>query len=900
MWRIRVLISRVRGLFAGNDADGELNHEIDDHLGFLAERFMGQGLSREDARRAARRQFGGIAQLQENHREARGFRFIDNLRRDLGFSFRMIWREPGFSLLVIGILALGLGANTAIFSLVDRVLLRPLPFAHPENLVALFERDVVNDGNAFNAVAPANYFEWRKESTTLDRIAGISYARLNLSGANESAAPERIDVCACSANLFETLGVTPALGRGFRPEEDRPGAAPAVVISYALWKRRFNGSANVLSNAVKLDSRWYTVVGVMPPGFNYPARSIEAWIPLETWLAPVVLAARDNHVLTVIGRLRAGIAVGKANAEIDAMVRRYKSQHPLEVMGRGANVAPLADVEVNGARKLLLLLFGAVGAVLLIACVNVANLLLSRAAGRRREVAIRAALGAARGRIAGQLLIESVVLSGLGGLAGLLLAGELIHHLATWIEGTTWLPQAATIRLDPAVFLFSLGVALAAGVITGLVPALEASSSADVARNLKDGGRSNTGGRSLERFREMLVVAEVALSLVLLLAAGLLIRSFGHLVSTDLGLRTAGRLTLRVSLPDSRYHERSQVSAFLKELTAELESLPSVMDVGLSSCPAVTLPGFCPDSIFQIEHEATRRDHPMDAQYRGVNPEFFRAAGIPILRGRSFTLADGIGVDDKRPLTGAVVINQALARKFFADDPIGKYIRLDWFVGNNAAPSALRYRIIGISGDVLERPQAPAQPTFYLPLLDGDSSEISMVLHTRGDAGTAVAEARSVVRKLDPDLAVFGVQSLGESVSETTRDQKMVMTLLAAFAGIAILLAATGLYGVVAWGVSQRVKEIAIRMALGASSRSVQGMVLWRGLRPALVGIALGVPLAASVTGLMRGLLFEVAPVDPVTFLVVPVMVVGVTVVASAVPAARATRLDPNVGLRVD
>jgi predicted permease len=899
MWRLRILASRLRGLFAGRSHDRELNTEIADHLRLLTERFVGQGLSPGDAAHAARLQFGGIAQLQEEYRDTRGIPLLENLRRDFAFSLRMIRRRPGFSLTVIAILALGLGANTAIFSLVNGVLLRPLPFAHPERLVALFERDILDNGDRYDSVAPAHYLDWQKQTTTLDSVAAINYTRLNLSGATESAAPERIDACASSANLFETLGVMPILGRAFTPEEDRPGAPPVVVIGYALWKRRFNASPDVLFSVIKLDSRMYTVVGVMPPGFSYPSRSNQAWIPLQTWLLPAVLQAHDNHVLTVIGRLRAGVTVAQATAEIGGMARRYKNEHPKEVVGKGADVMSLREMEVQGARKLLLLLFGAVSCVLLIACVNVANLLLSRAAGRKREVAIRVALGAARGRIVRQLLMESTLLSLLGGLAGLLLASQLTAYLAAW--GAAWLPQSAAVRLDPAVFLFSLSVALGAGVLAGLFPALQTSSSFDVARDLKESVRANTGGRSQDRFRELLVVAEVALSLVLLLGAGLLIRSFAHLATTDLGLRTAGRLTMRVSLPDARYHERSQVSAFLKEVTSRLQSIPGVTEVGLSSCPPVTLPGYCPDSVFQIEPRPSTPDRPMDAKYLGVDPGFFRAAGIPILRGRSLTLSDGIGVDDKHPIPGAVVINQALARKFFpSEDPVGKFLALDWFVGNNTERSALRYRVVGVSGDVLERPQAPAQPTFYLPLLDGDSTDLVIILHTAIDPGSVAGGARSAVRRVDPDLAVFGIRSMEESVNQTTRDQQFVMTLLAAFAGIAMVLAAVGLYGVVSWGVSQRVKEIAIRIALGATGREVHRMVLLKGLRPALLGIAIGIPAAASLTGLMQGFLFGVRPIDPLTFTVVPLLLLGITVLACSVPAVRATRVDPTIGLRVD
>jgi putative ABC transport system permease protein len=358
---------------------------------------------------------------------------------------------------------------------------------------------------------------------------------------------------------------------------------------------------------------------------------------------------------------------------------------------------------------------------------------------------------------------------------------------------------------------------------------------------------------------------------------------------------------MRVSLPDARYHERSQVSAFLKSLTSELHAAPGVVDVGLTSCPAVTLPGFCPDSVFQIERRQAASDRLMDAQYRGVNPEFFRAAGIPILRGRSFTPFDGIGLDDKHPRTGAVIINQEFAKGFFqSEDPLGRFMDLYWFVGNNTQRSLLRYRIIGVSGDVLERPQSPPEPTFYLPLLDGDSTEITVVLHAAADAAKVLEPARAALRRLDSELALFAVQTMDDSIGETTQDRRFLMTLLAVFAGMAVVLAAVGLYGVVSWGVSQSLKEIAIRIALGASRREVHRMVLMRGLRPAILGIAIGVPAAAFMTRFLRGLIFHVHSIDPLTFTFVPLLLLAITVLASSFPAIRATRVDPTIGLRVD
>jgi len=896
--RLRLFAAKFWALFSDRKPDHDFDDEMQTHLRLLTDRYICEGMTSDDAASAARRQFGNAFLLQEHRREMRTFPSLENFLRDFRFVLRQLRKSPGFSIIAIAVLALGLTANAAIFSLVNGVLLRSLPFAEPERLVALFERDVIDNNNPYNSVAPGNFLDWQRLTKTLDRIAGISFASFNFSGGSISAAAERIDGCAGSGNLFETLGITPILGRTFLPDEDRPGSTRVAIVSYDLWKRRFNGLPGVLSASIRLNGEPYTVVGVMPPTFSYPARSVQVWLPLQVYLPATVLQSHDNHILTVIGRLRPGVSVAQARAEIDGIVRRYKRAHPEEVMGKGGNVVSLGEFTVGGIRTLLLLLLGAVGCVVLIASVNVANLLLTRAVGRRREMAIRAALGASRGRVVRQLLMESVVLYLFGALAGLLLASLLTDYLAARAPNAAWLPHAAQICVDPSVFLFTLGMALVTGILAGLFPALHASSF-DIASDLKEASRSNTPTRSQSRFRDVLVAMEVALSLVLLVAAGLLMRSFGELLSTNLGLRTANTLTMRISLPETKYRERTQVSTFLKELSDQLKSAPGVLDVGLSSCPTVVLPGFCPDTVFQIENQPSPAGKLMDAQYRAVDPGFFRAAGIPLLQGRPFTVRDGIGLDDKHPHPGNVIINQALAKQFFAaQDPIGKYLTLYWFVGNNVERTRLRFRVIGIAANVLERPQGSTEPTFYVPILDGDSTDISIILHTTRDPDSIVAEARSIIHRMDADLSVFGVQSVRELIGETTRDTQFIMALFGLFGGLAIALAAVGLYGLVSWGVSQRVNEISIRIALGATRGEVRQMILIKGLRPALIGIAIGVPFTAFAASLLRNLLFQVRPVDPFTFIVVPLMLLGVAILASSLPAIRATRIDPNIGLR--
>ncbi len=569
-------------------------------------------------------------------------------------------------------------------------------------------------------------------------------------------------------------------------------------------------------------------------------------------------------------------------------------------MGKGGTVVPLAAFTLRDIRKSLLLLFAAVGCVLLIACVNVANLLLTRALGRKRELAIRAAIGASRRRIIWQLLVESSVLSLFGAAAGLLLASSITGYLAANMPDAAWLPQSSQVHVDVWVFLFSLGLAIAAGILAGLFPALQMSR-LDLANDLKNAGRANTPVRPQKQLREALVATEVALSVVLLVAAGLLVRSFEQLLSKDLGLRATNTLTMRFFLPDSKYHERAQASSFLKTLEDRLQSAPGVRAVGLSSCAIVSVPGYCPDTVFQIEGHPSPSGHLTDAEYQEIGPDFFRAAGVPLFAGRPFTARDGIGLDDKNPHAGQVIINREFAKRFFpSENPIGKHIKLYWFVGNMAKQTLLNYEIVGIAGDALERPDSAVEPIFYLPILDGDATEINVVLHTATSASEVSAEARSIIRQLDPDLAVFGAQTVSELVDGAIHGRKYITLLFASFAVLAIALAAVGLYGVVSWGVVERRNEIAIRMTIGATASDVLKMIVLGGLRPVMTGVIVGLPCAAFAARLLRTQLFEIQPGDPFTFVAVPLLLVAIASLASFLPALRAVRVDPAAGLRVE
>ncbi|MGA2739816.1 MAG: ABC transporter permease [Bryobacteraceae bacterium] len=816
------------------------------------------------------------------------------LRQDVQFALRQLRHRPGFAIVAIAVLALGLGGNAAMFSVVNAVLLQPLPYADPQRLVALFERDVVGE-EPFNVVAPGNFLDWQKQARGFEEIAASGETAFNLASATGSFTPERIDGSFCSANLFATLGVTPAVGRTFRDEEDRPGAARVAVISFALWQHRFGGAPDIVHRQIRLDSELYNIVGVMPQSFGYPYRTVAAWVPIERYLDAGQLQSHGHHMLTVIGRLRPGVSVEQARTEIDGIARRFKQEHPEEITGKGGNAVPLSDhspnYNVQAVRVSLLVLFGAVGCVLIIACVNVANLLLTRALGRQREVAIRSAVGATRARIVRQLLTESVTLSLLGGAGGLLLASLATDTLAARAPYAAYLPGIDRIGVDRPVFLFTFSVALLTGIAAGLFPAFQGSRS-DIVESLK--GRSVSTGRSHARFRDALVAGEVALSLVLLAGAGLLLRSFSRLQNVHTGVRTDHTLTMATDLPQASYKTRAEVAAFYRQLPDREQAVPGVQSAGLVTCAPVG--GHCGDWVFLIEGRTLPPGKLMDALYRAADPGYFTAAGIPLLEGRTFTARDDAGFDDLHPRPDAAVVSESFAKRFFPGEAaIGKRIYLP---GESATRKHPHFEIIGIVGDVVQRLDSAVQPTLYVPLLDGDFNEAFIVLHTSGDPHAVASAARHQIHALDRDLPVFEIRTMDEIIGLSARNREFSVLLLGLFAGLALGLAAVGLYGVLSYVVSQRTAEIGIRMALGAPSSEVRRLILMQGMKPALAGIAAGLMGAAFGTKLLSGLLFGVGAGDPLTFVSVPVVLLIVAAIACLIPAIRATRIDPTLALR--
>jgi predicted permease len=895
----RILGHRIRSLFRPADADAELQRELDVHLDQLTKEYVEAGMSEHDAALAARRDFGSVAWTKEQCRDMRQVSLVDDLVKDLAYASRLLLRSPGFTLTAVLSLALGIGANTAIFSFVYAFLLRPLPFDHPERLVALFERNVVGT-EALMSVAPGNFLDWQASSTTFEHMSAVGMRTFTLSGDAPGSDPQRIMVCVCSGNLFATLAVNPAAGRTFRAEDDRWGAARTAVISYSLWQRQFLGSPDFAGKMIRLNEQPYEVVGVMPASFMFPSRDVDAWIPVLTLLPPAVQVRHDLHSWRVIGRMRAGVSREQAHSEIDAIAARYKNAHPNESTGKGATLLPLHDTLVVQARTPLVVLLGAVTCVLLIACVNIANLLLTRGTARAREIGIRAALGAGRGRIVRQLMTESVLLALAGGAAGAALAFWIAKVLVTRAPGVDAILPSGAVPIDGVVFAFTFVIAIGTGIAVGLVPALRGSR-AEVTTDLKDATRSATSGRPQSRFRDVLVAVEVALSLVLLVAAGLLFHSFSRLYRVQPGLRVDHVMTMSTALPPGRYPDAAKRSSFLSELADRVRAVPGVSSAALTTC--TPLQGPCNILFYYVEGRPYVPGNFLTAHEWSVDPQYFSAAGIQLLRGRTFTREDGVGWDARHPRLGAIVISEALAKHVFGgEDPIGKRIFFDYEVQrerNDGSPVP-RYEIVGVVGDVLPTLDGRMEPTFYRPLYDVAPGGASILVHTAVEPQSITASVRSEIRKMDAGLGAYQVRTMDEVVERSTSDRRFTMLLFISFAALAVLLAAIGLYGVVSYAVSQRTTEIGIRMALGATTADVNRLIVMQGLKPALVGIALGLVGAGFASQVLRTLLFGITPVDPLTFAIVPPALLAVACLACYVPATRAAHLNPTIALRAD
>jgi putative ABC transport system permease protein len=814
--------------------------------------------------------------------------------QDVRFGWRVLRKNPGFTAVAVLTLALGIGANSAIFSMVHAILLQPLPFPNSGRLVMVWETDP-NREVARGVVAPAELLDWRQQAHSFESLGAWRTWFYNLSGGTE---PEQVWGMTITPNFFHVLEVSPSLGRSFLPSEGAPGHEQEVILSHGLWLRRFGGDAGVLGRSLTIDQKPYTIVGVMPAGFSLfgTLRHYDIWMPFA-W-NPAQLR-RDAHSVIVMGRLAPGVSVAQAQAEMSTLLSREQREYSDEDQGLGIRVVGMRGELTAGLRPALLVLMFAVGFVLLIACANVANLLLARAATRQREVAVRAVLGAGRMRLFRQLLTESLMLALLGGLAGIAAAVAGLRVLLTLLPRAGSygeIPHPEWIRINVPVLLFTLGIAVVTGIIFGLAPALQ-NSRADFSESMKEGGRGGTVRRG-RAVRSALVISETALALVLLVGAGLLIESFVRLLKQDIGFRSENMLTLQVWMPPAKYPSESQVVIFVQQVRDRLAALPGVRSV--SAINFLPLTGWGDFSDFSIEgRPAPKKGQEFTSQYRVIDPGYFQTMGMALKAGRNFTAADSAGAP------GVAVISESLAREYWPGEyPIGKRFRLD--LPDARGPWQPQARtdwltIVGLAGDVRESGlgEAPT-PQIYLPFAQNPSRILRFVLHTDGDPATLAGAVRHAVASVNGDQPVSEVETMGGYVSDALSQRRLNMSLLAAFAVLAIFLAAIGIYGVVAYSVAQRTHEIGIRMALGAQPSEVLRLIVGQAMRLVLAGIGFGLLASLFLMRLLASALFGVRANDPVTFAAVAVMLAVVALVASYLPARKAMRVDPMIALRYE
>lgn len=802
---------------------------------------------------------------------------MDTLLRDIRYGVRSLLKRPGFTSIALIALALGIGANTAIFSLVNAVLLRALPFAEPDRLVWAWG-NIRNGGNRAS-VSPLDYLDFRQQNTTFDQLAAIFTLPLpiNLTGSGE---PERLTAAGATGNFFQVLGVNPLLGRTFLLENEKPGSDQVAVLSYALWQKRFAGDTNIINKTVTLDGKTFVVLGVMPPEFSFP-RSAELWVPMNFDVEPG-MKQRKAHFLRPIGKLKPGVTMAQAQADTDAISRRLEQQYPESNSGWSLRLVSLREQMVGNTRPTLFILLGAVGFVLLIACANVANLLLVRAAGRQKEIAVRSALGAGRFRIVRQMITESVLLALAGGFFGTLLAVWGVELLVKFSADS--LPPTARVKIDATVLGFTFLLSAITGVLFGLAPALR-TLRLNLTESLKEGGRTPGDGAQRNRTRSVLVVLESAVAVVLLIGAGLLIRSLVSLQNTNPGFDAQNVLTMRLNLPLEKYGTPEKAGNFFSQLETRLSGLPGVENVGYVS--ELPLSGGLNDMPYTVEgRPPVPFDQMFDDDFRRVNRQYFAAMRIPLLRGRNFTEQE-VNQGGK-----VVIISELLARRVFPnEEPLGK--RLILMMGTDPI------EIIGIVGDIRHRGlEAPPAAAMYLPT--NQTQWRTIVLRTKGDPAALAAAVRNEVHGIDPDQPVAEVRTMEEWVETSVAGPKYRTTLLALFALVALVLASTGIYGVMSYSVTQRTHEIGVRMALGARQRDVLKLVVRQGMTLVVVGVGIGLLGAFALTRVLSTILFGVTAKDPLTFVAVASLLTLVAFVACYLPARRATKVDPLVALRYE
>lgn len=819
------------------------------------------------------------------------------LWKDLKYGVRMLLKKPAFTVIALLALMLGIGANTAIFSVVNTVLLSSLPFEDSESLVMLNEKDSKMDGMS---ISYPNFTDWREQNKVFENIGVYNRASYNLTGIGE---PERLQAGQVSADFFTALRAKPEIGRLFTNDEDKPGGNAVVILGNGLWQRRFGGDRNVVNQTISLNDKSYTVIGIMPDAFRFPTR-VEMWVPVGQLSDSTSWKNRGNHPgLNGVARLKQGVTIEQARAEMDNIAVNLEKQYPQTNTGNRVRIRPLKEVVVGDVRLALWIFLGAVGFLLLIACANVANLLLARATTRQREIAVRTALGASRWRIIRQLLIESVVLSLIGGSLGLLIARWGVDFILALSNNS--IPRAQEIGIDWRVLAFTFIVAVFTGIIFGLIPAIQ-SSKLQLHETLKESGRSLTGGKNWAR--NTLVVSEVALTLILLIGAGLLIRSFYQLQNVNPGFEYSHLFSFNVSLPQKKYPTEQQTTNFYQQLTQNLKNLPGVQYVGAASGLPLGNNGWQTSFNVEGKPEPPSGQHPlMEACL--ASPDYFRTMNIPLIKGRFFTDQDNRqhleGKDlskldeEEKFISGinAIIIDTEFAKRHWPDEePIGQRIRM----GDDENPVIAT--VVGVVGRVkmegLDRDSNRVQGYFSFAQIP--QRNMTLIVKSAIEPAQMINSARQQVLALDPNQPIYGIRTMDEIRNESVAPQRLNLTLLALFAGIALILALVGIYGVMSYSVTQRTHEIGIRMALGAKAGDVLKMVISQGMRLTLIGVVIGLIGAFGLTRLMSSLLFGVKATDPLTFAAIALLLATVAFFACYLPARRATKVDPMVALRYE
>ena len=883
-------MSAFRNLFARNAVERDLDQELRSYVELLTEEKIKAGLSPDEARRAARLEAGSIEHIKDEVRDVRQGSLLDSSMQDFKYGLRLLRRSPGFTILAVLTIGLGIGANSAIFSVINGVVRKPLAYPNADQLMFITSQFPTLNFNKF-WMSPPEYFDYREHTKAFAHLGAYSTGAMNLS---EGDRPERVNAAFITASMFDVLGVRPVRGTAFTPEQDRPGADPVVLLSHEIWTRAFAADPAVVGKTAMIQGRQRTIVGVMPPGFDLHDSKSQLWIPLG--LNPENRQNRGSHGIYVVGRLADNVTPAQANSELQGFLKQWGQWWPQAHVPNDSThrvqMEPLRDEVVGNVRRALWVLQGAVALVLLIACANVANLLLARAESRHKEFAVRTALGASKTRILRQFMTEGTVLSVLGAALGLALAFWGLKALLA--ANPESVPRAREITLDPVVLAFTVGVALLTGLIFGLAPLLHMGDQA-VSLSIKEGGVRSTAGSGRNRVRRGLVVAEIALAVMLVIGAGLLIRTFKNLTSVDAGFDAENRVTFGLVLPAAAYPDSQRATDVITNLMRKLDEIPGVERVAAMQGLPPQRPVNANDTNFE-GYTPGPNDPPANVDYyQTASLGYFETMGIPMVKGRSFQAGDAIG-------SPVVVINEALAKRFYKDtDPIGR--RLNPFFG----PNSPLFTIVGVAKDVKQGGlEAPAGTEIYfnfeqLPRLVGFAARsMNIVLEVSRPLSSVLPAIRSSVVAIDPGLPIVQMRTMEDVVGASLTRQRFLSLLLGIFAAVALLLAAIGTYGVLSYMVSERHREIGIRMALGAGNSQVVGLVLKQGITIAVIGIVVGVAGALALSRITQTLLFGVDPADPMTFGIVIAVIALVATAACLIPMRRATRVDPLTAIRAD